>query len=271
MPGRVDYGETAASYDATRAASPSVLDALRRCLSGAPGARLLDVGGGTGNYAAALREDPGLDPVVVDLYEPMLARAAEKGLPTIAADAEELPFPSASFDAVTMISMLHQVVGWQTALDEAQRVLVPRGRLALMVFARENLGASHWIADYFPSTKRWLNEDHQPVDEIRAALPRCRLMPVRYEGVEDGSLAALCRDPELILDEAIRDNTSFFQRLRRDNPGELAIGLADLWRDLSGGRRPHEDPEVVRRRRIWGDAMVVCWTKPGGARSRGAG
>lgn len=265
MPGRVDYSQQAPTYDDTRAASPSVLEPLRRCLSGAPGTRLLDVGGGTGNYALALRDSAGFDPVVVDASEPMLERAGAKGLPTIAADAQDLPFPAASFDAVTMISMLHQVVDWRKAVDEARRVLVPAGRLAVMIFARENLGASHWIVDYFPSTRRRLEEEHQPIDEVRAELPQARLLQIRYTDSVDGSLAAMCRDPESILDEARRANTSFFQRLQRDNPGELAIGLADLWRDIAGGRRPHEEPDVERRRRLWGDALVVCWTKPGGA------
>src|SRR4029077_4224761 len=52
-----DYSNQARTYDDTRTASASVLAALRDAIGvhpPAPGARLLDVGGGTGNYAAAL-------------------------------------------------------------------------------------------------------------------------------------------------------------------------------------------------------------------------
>jgi demethylmenaquinone methyltransferase/2-methoxy-6-polyprenyl-1,4-benzoquinol methylase len=270
VPGRVDYSKQAESYDRTRAASPSVVEPLRRCLSTAPGRRLLDVGGGTGNYAIALRDEAGFDPVVVDASPAMVRRATEKGLAAMVADAEDLPFPNERFDAVTMISMLHQVVDWRLALAEARRVLVPGGNLAVKGFARENLGPAHWLFDYFPSARRWMEEEHQTVDEIRAELPGSRMIQVRYTDLADRSMAALCREPELLLDEASRTNNSFFQRLQRDNPGELAIGLADLWRDLTGGRRPHEEMTTERARGIWGDAIVVCWTKPGGAQRRGA-
>ena len=76
-----DYSRQARTYDETRAASPSVLGPLREALAGAPGRRLADIGGGTGNYSRALR-DEGWDPVVVDREPAMLARAAAKGLET---------------------------------------------------------------------------------------------------------------------------------------------------------------------------------------------
>ena len=60
------YDRQAESYDTTRGASPSVLGPLRDALAGAPGRELVDIGGGTGNYAQALRED-GWDPVVIDI------------------------------------------------------------------------------------------------------------------------------------------------------------------------------------------------------------
>src|SRR5215212_5143063 len=96
-----DYSRQAQRYDETRSASPSALRALRAALEGAPGRRLADVGGGTGNYALALRRE-GWEPVVVDRSREMLAHAAAKGLETVEADAQRLPFADTSFDAVTM-------------------------------------------------------------------------------------------------------------------------------------------------------------------------
>src|SRR3954469_15992340 len=103
-----DYTNQARTYDETRAASPSVLGPLREALAGAPGRRLADIGGGTGNYSRALRED-GWDPVVIDREPGMLARAAGKGLETIEADARTLPLEDASVDAAMLVSMLHHV------------------------------------------------------------------------------------------------------------------------------------------------------------------
>ncbi len=50
------YSRQAPRYDATRGVSGVVLGTVLAAIDGAPGAELLDVGGGTGNYAAALRE-----------------------------------------------------------------------------------------------------------------------------------------------------------------------------------------------------------------------
>jgi hypothetical protein len=60
-----DYSRQAERYDETRAASPSVWRVLLAALEGAPGRRLADLGGGTGNYALALSAQ-GWEPVVVD-------------------------------------------------------------------------------------------------------------------------------------------------------------------------------------------------------------
>jgi ubiquinone/menaquinone biosynthesis C-methylase UbiE len=85
-----DYSRQAEHYDRTRSAS-SVLVPLRKALDGAPGRRLVDIGGGTGNYSLPLKQD-GWQPVVLDRSDVMLARAAAKGLETVEANAERLPF-----------------------------------------------------------------------------------------------------------------------------------------------------------------------------------
>src|SRR5579884_1222908 len=123
-----DYSRQAERYDQTRSASPSVLGPVRQALAGAPGRRLLDVGGGTGNYALALKSE-GWEPVVVDGSPAMLSRAAAKGLKTVQADAQQLPFAEETFDAVTMISMIHHVADPGLALAEARRVLRSEGTL----------------------------------------------------------------------------------------------------------------------------------------------
>src|SRR4051794_5125765 len=143
-----DYSRQARTYDETRAASPSVLGPLREALAGAPGRRLADVGGGTGNYASALR-DEGWDPVVVDGERAMRARAAARGVETIAGDAQRLPLADESGDGAMLVSMLHHVEAPPAALAEARRILRPGGRLALMAFTREDV-AANWLSDYFP-------------------------------------------------------------------------------------------------------------------------
>jgi SAM-dependent methyltransferase len=227
-----------------------VLAALRRALAGAPGSRLLDIGGGTGNYALALQGE-GWDPVVVDRAPEMLSQAADKGLSTVVGEAERLPFSADSFDAAMLVSMLHHVDRPAIALAEARRVLRAEGRLAVMMFTREDI-ADIWCLDYFPSSRVWMEESHPPLAEIVAELPGARRLPVLYDDIRDGSLAALQGYPQLLLEERWRQQTSYFERMQRDHPDELQSGLERLAADLSLGRSPARP----------GRASVIAWSKP---------
>jgi SAM-dependent methyltransferase len=242
-----DYAKQARTYDETRGASPSVLGPLREALADAPGTRLLDVGGGTGNYAAALRDD-GFVPIVCDREPAMLARAAAKGLETVEADAQSLPFEDASFDAVMCVSMLHHVDDRPRALAEQRRVLRPGGRGALMLYTREDIQAA-WYHDYFPSTRAWMDASHPRLADLLGLLPGARRIELVFRDLDDASLAALSAFPEKILDPAWRRQTSYFERLARDNPDELATGLERLRADIASGNPP----------RGTGTATVLAW------------
>ena len=257
-PTRHDYRDQAARYDRTRGASPSIQGPLERAIAGAPGPTLLDVAGGTGNYAQALR-DRGMRPYVIDLSQRMLEFARAKGLPIVRGDAARLPFADASFDSVMSVSALHLVPRWREALAESRRVLRPGGRLALMVYTRENLDV-HWIFEYFPSAREWVYPEHQPLEELTAELPGAQAEPLEFDDLVDASMAALCRHPRLLLDPTWCLQTSFFERLRNANPTQLADGLLRLKRDLDGGRRPDLEVEELRHR--YGDGTIIAWQAP---------
>lgn len=244
-----DYDNQAESYDSTRRASPSVLTPLRQALSGASGPLLADVGGGTGNYSAALKAE-GWEPLVVDRSEAMLERAREKGLPTLSCDAEALRLDDESFDAVMLISMLHHVDDAPVALSEARRILRPGGRLAVMTYTREDI-ADLWLLDYFPATRTWMAETHQTLDSITGQLPGAARLEVGFEDLEDASLAALASHPHLILDPQWRRQTSYFERLERDHPGQLQKGLEQLGKDIEAGQGPSRP----------GRASMIAWRK----------
>ena len=259
MSSRHAYRAQAQRYDQTRAASPSVLAPLREALRGAPGPELLDVGGGTGNYAAALREE-GWAPTVLDATPEMLAHAATKGLPTVAGDAAALPFGDASFDAVMLVSMIHHVEDWPAALREAARVVRPCGHVAVMCWTREHAERVMWLHEYFPSTRAWMLAIHEPLAALTAPLPGARAIPLFFEDIEDKSVGALQRHPELLLDPATRAQTSYFERLADRAPDELAQGSERLRADLAAGRDPNA--RIAAARAEIGDATVIAWVRP---------
>lgn len=101
------------------------------------GARMLDVATGPG-YVAAAAAERGAKVVGVDFSAPMVARARTI-YPTVEfqeGDAEAIPFPDGSFDAVVMnFGMLH-LARPERAMSQAARVLKPGGRFAFTVWAK---------------------------------------------------------------------------------------------------------------------------------------
>jgi SAM-dependent methyltransferase len=244
-----DYSNQARSYDRTRSASPSVLTPLRAALAGAPGPRLADIGGGTGNYALALKRE-GWEPVAIDRSSAMLSRAREKNLSTLHANARRLPLDDASFDAAMLVSMLHHVDNPPAVLAEAKRILRVGGRLAVMLYTHEDV-EDLWFLDLFPSTRAWMESTHLHMADMLTQLPGAQHHPVLFEDLEDASLAALASHPEKVLDKKWRTQTSYFERLQRDNPSELHAGLESLRTKLAAGWTPTAP----------GRASVLSWTK----------
>ena len=104
----------------------------------APGERILDLGSGAGTdslIAAQMVGDQG-HVTGVDMTPEMLAKArasaAEMGAQNVEfveAEAEQLPFPDASFDVVISNGVIDLVPDKEAVFGELHRVLVPGGRI----------------------------------------------------------------------------------------------------------------------------------------------
>jgi len=92
------------------------------------GARLLDVGCGTGHHLAELRAR-GYDAAGVDGSAEMLehARTLNPGAEIRQADVEALPFANASFDYVLCVEVLRYLPDPRACVREMARVLKPGG------------------------------------------------------------------------------------------------------------------------------------------------
>ena len=97
------------------------------------GAKLLDVGCGTGNLLRRLGSRfvcAGCDPAEEMLQR---ARARNPGVELKVAPAEKLPFEDDHFDVVLCIEVMRYLADPRTALRELARVLRPGGRAVLAV------------------------------------------------------------------------------------------------------------------------------------------
>jgi SAM-dependent methyltransferase len=92
------------------------------------GARVLEIGVGTGALAVPLAER-GLDLVGLDLSTAMPAQLRRKStsVPVVAGDATRLPFANASFGGAYARWVLHLIPSWREAVDEFVRVVGPGG------------------------------------------------------------------------------------------------------------------------------------------------
>lgn len=136
------FDRVAPRYDLANAVLSLGQDAHWRRVTAAAaepsGARVLDVAAGPGNVARELLARGARDVTALDLSYNMLAEGARQGLPDVLwvnGDGQHLPFPDASFDAVTISFGLRNIPDPQRALAEFARVLRPGGRVVVCEFA----------------------------------------------------------------------------------------------------------------------------------------
>jgi SAM-dependent methyltransferase len=133
-PTRWVFNRMADVYDARPAYPVALIDALTALV--APGARVGDLGAGTGHVALPLAAR-GLDVVAVEPAQAMLerllqaARDARLPLRALHATAEALPLADGSLDLIVVADALH-FLDAELSAREIARVLAPGGALALV-------------------------------------------------------------------------------------------------------------------------------------------
>ena len=101
----------------------------------------LEIGVGTGRFAAPLGISVGLDP-----SRAMLAYAIERGVSSILGVAEALPFKDAVFDYGLVVTAICFVNDPKTMLNEAHRVLKSGAPLVIGFVDRSSRLGQHYLA-----------------------------------------------------------------------------------------------------------------------------
>jgi len=182
-----------------------------------PGQRVLDLAGGTGDIAALMSKQVGVHGSVVlsDINEAMLAigrqRMEDRGLvgniKYSLANAEQLPFADAGFDAVTIAFGLRNVTDQPAALKEMFRVLKPGGRALILEFSKVEFAGLKKIYDTYSfgilprlgkliaddeDSYRYLAESirkHPGQDELAGMLEDAGFSNVTYHNMTGGIVA----------------------------------------------------------------------------------
>jgi phosphatidylethanolamine/phosphatidyl-N-methylethanolamine N-methyltransferase len=138
---RKTFTDWAPFYNPTHSWTLPKRRAARLALDLKPGDRVLDLACGTGLNLPHLRELVGdhgqvvgvdLTPAMLDIARKMIKAKSWKNVEVREADAADLPFPDASFDAVIISFALTIIPESVKAIEEVQRVLIPGGRFVAL-------------------------------------------------------------------------------------------------------------------------------------------
>jgi len=195
------YDSVVDAYD--EAAVPRFLPLARDLVTAvAPGegARVLDVGTGTGVAAQVAREaiGPGGFVAGIDPSITMLQRAVGRHVDVVVGMVPGLPFPGAAFDAVLANLVLSHLSDYDAGLADAVRVLRSPGRFGCTAWGPdapaegesdwakadeifESLAVAHGIDVTPPTPPVPSEEELRPRENLEGALRRAGLIDVDIE------------------------------------------------------------------------------------------
>jgi SAM-dependent methyltransferase len=210
----LDFDPRAAEYARHRKIHPGVLAELIESGLFAPETRVLDVGCGTGNYAAALAAATGCRISGVDPSARMLdlARDVAPWESLVPGRAESLPFADDSFDVVMSTDVIHHIGDRDAYFQESVRVLRPGGQLVTVTDSHDDILHRRPLSSHFPETVDIELQRYPAVPQLLAEMARAgfvmqRIIEVSHKyGLDD--VRAYCDQAFssllLIDDEAFR-------------------------------------------------------------------
>jgi SAM-dependent methyltransferase len=194
---------------------------------------VLDIGAGPGTYFTLVRDRiPKGWLVAGDLSLGMIhkAKTHKHAGPVLNLDAQDLPFPSATFDVVLANHMLYHVPDLDRALSEIHRVLKPTG----CVVAATNSQYS------MPEFEQLIRRSYYLLGASGPEIEPMRPTSAHFQ-LEDGALK-LARH--------------FFAVARYDLPGAFIFPAAEPAIDYIISTRPLREPQLPRRVG-WDDFVTV--------------
>jgi len=157
---RISYDEqTAAAFKAVRELPRDGLsewrEAVRRHLRPTPRMTLVDIGAGTGAFAAAFSDWFDIDVVAVEPSAAMRARIPRtSAIQVVEGDATTLPLPDESADAAWLSLVIHHISDLEAAAREIRRVLRPGAPVLIRQGFSDRLDDRIEIVRWFPETVR---------------------------------------------------------------------------------------------------------------------
>jgi SAM-dependent methyltransferase len=139
--------------------------ALRRLLPAGGGRRILEIGAGFGRLTNELSQYEHV--VLLDYSRSLLAdaraRLGDAGYTYVAADIYRMPFAPGTFDAATMIRVIHHIADISVALDNIHHILAPDSTFILEYANKRNMKA---LIRYALGRQEWDPNGLEPAEFV---------------------------------------------------------------------------------------------------------
>jgi ubiquinone/menaquinone biosynthesis C-methylase UbiE len=252
------YDQIGSGYSKHRCADPRIVEQLAASLALSPSATIADIGAGTGNYSRALA-DLGFRVQAVEPSDAMRRQANPH--PNViwhAGNAEAIPLPDNSVDAIVCILAAHHFSSESSAVAEMARVC-GKGPIVWLTFDPRE-APRPWLADYFPAIWNGAFSAFPPLADVcdkiaDAADRKAEVSPLLLPwDIEDCFMAAGWRRPEMYLDPEVRACMSAFALADAD---AVDHGLQQLTSDLQTGKWNSTYSDLVNQDVVdWGYRFV---------------
>jgi ubiquinone/menaquinone biosynthesis C-methylase UbiE len=224
---RLDYDRRATEFARHRKIHPEVLRELLASGVFGPETRVLDVGCGTGNYAAALTAATNCRISGVDPSQKMLERARDAASweSLARSSAENLPFGDDAFDVVMSTDVIHHIRDRDAYFREAARLLRPEGHLLTVTDSHDTIPRRRPLSSHFPETITVELQRYPPVPRLLKEMARA--------GFVEPRIVEVSRDYDLDDIQAYRDRA--FSSLLLIDEEAFCDGISRLEADLARG------------------------------------
>jgi SAM-dependent methyltransferase len=218
------YDSIGRTYAATRRPEPRFARRIAGVIGA--GARVVNVGAGTGSYEPDDCTVAGVDPSLTMLRQ----RAASAG-PAVLGAAEALPFRDGAFDVALAVLTVHHWDDLEAGLREMQRV----ARRQVVFFFEPAFTDEVWLfREYFPEMAELTSERAAPgIDRLAGLLAVTHVEPLLVpDDCCDGFGGCYWNRPEAYLDPSVQAGISGIAQL---DPEVRRRGTEQLRRDLEDG------------------------------------